>query len=250
MPVELFDKATFESALPKLRGTDKPAWRCIGLDKGEYAYLIVLGANKPASVYVRSSVDQTGWSRATGEDSLRAFVVESIPSCNVCYSNSNQTVKCEDRGTSYYCPKCRRTLQTNELHFRVLSGKANRWTTRLPGWQDRINEIIRFLAKMAVKIDVCPQNQAHGLVRLNKVKKEGPNKGRWFIACGNDKCYFEWMTQRDNDDDQGGLPECPGCEHKTLREFTVKKEGPNKGKKFLKCSDPECAYFQWIEEDN
>lgn len=250
--VEIFDKATFEAALPKLKGTDKPAWRCIGLDKGEYTYLIGLGNGKPAAIYVRSSVDQTGWSRATGEDSLRAFVVEAIPTCNLCYRNGNQVVKCEDRGDHFYCPKCRRQCHGNDLHFKSLSGKVNRWTTRLPGWQDRLNDIIRFLAQMAVKIGPCPRCAEHGLVRLNKVKKEGANKGRWFIACSQEKCHFEWQTQRDNDDDQGqaenALPSCPGCEGNTLREFTVKKEGPNKGRKFFKCSDEKCNYFQWADE--
>jgi hypothetical protein len=249
--VELFNKATFEEALPKLKATNKPAWRCIGLDKGEYAYLISLGSNKPASVYVRSSVDVTGWSRATGEDSIRAFVVESTPSCSVCYRNNNRVVKCEDRNGQFFCPKCNQVRVANDLHFPSLSGKVNRWTTRLPGWQDRMNEIIRFLAQMAVRIDVCPKCSGHGLVRLNKVKKAGPNKGRWFMACKESDCYFEWMTQRDNDDDQEDdtTPRCPGCDGKTIREFTVKKEGPNKGRKFLKCSDQECNYFQWLDEE-
>jgi len=210
--VEIFDKATFETALPKLKGTDKPAWECVGLVGGEYTYLVTLGDTRPARILVRSSVDSTGWSRATGEDSIRVYVVDK--------------------------------------DLKPLSGKANRWTTRLPGWQERMNEIIRFLAKMAIKIGPCPRCGEHGLVRLNKVKKEGPNKGRWFLACREDKCYFEWQTERDHDDDQAdnGLPECPGCEGKTLREFTVKKEGPNKGRKFFKCSDPECAFFQWADE--
>ncbi len=251
--VELFDKATFEAALPKLRGTNTPAWRCIGLDKGEYAYVIPLAKGKPAAIYVRSSVDKTNWSRATGEDSIRAFVVDAVPTCNVCYRNRNETVKCEDKGDHYFCNKCRQTRIGDDLHFKSLSGKVNRWTTRLPGWQDRMMTIVRFLAEMAVKITPCPRCVQHGLVRLNKVKKAGPNKGRWFIACSEEKCYFEWQTQRDNDDDapaeDNSLPECPGCEAKTLKEFTVKKEGPNKGRKFFKCGDPNCNYFQWTDEE-
>lgn len=211
--VEIFDKATFEAALPKLKGTDQPAWRCVGLVNGEYTYLVTLGDSKPAKILVRSSVDQTGWSRATGEDSIRVYVVDK--------------------------------------DMNPLSGKANRWTTRLPGWQERMTEIIRFLAQMAIKIGVCPRCADHGLIRLNKVKKDGPNKGRWFIACKESNCHFEWQN-KDNDDDQqatdDGLPECPGCEAKTLREFTVKKDGPNKGRKFFKCSDVECNYFQWMDE--
>ena len=216
--IELFDKATFEAALPKLKGTDKPAWKCAGLVMGEYVYLFPLGEDKPAQILIRSSVDATGWCRATGEDSIRVYVVDK--------------------------------------NMKPLSGKSHRWTTRLPGWETRLDELIRFLAKMAVKINPCPKCTEHGLTRLNKVKKEGPNKGRWFMACSHDKCYFEWQD-KDHDDDtpakapkgDDALPECPGCEGKTLREFTVKKEGPNKGKKFLKCGDESCGYFQWMDEE-
>lgn len=209
--VELFDKATFEAALPKLKGTNTPAWTCVGLVNGEWTYLVTVGDNKPAKILVRSSVDQTGWSRATGQDSIRVYVVDK--------------------------------------NLKPLSGKANRWTTRLPGWQDRMMEIIRFLAVMAVKICPCPKC-GKDLIRLNKVKKAGINKGRWFLACREEKCYFEWMSARDNDDDKedNDLP-CPGCEGNTVREFVVKKDGPNKNKKFYKCSDEKCNYFQWKEEE-
>lgn len=210
--VEIFDKATFEAALPRLKANDKPAWVCAGLVSGEYVYLITLGDKTPAKILVRSSVDQTNWSRATGEDSIRVYVVDK--------------------------------------DMKPLSGKSNRWTTRLPGWQERMNEIIRFFAKMAIKIGNCPRCSSHGLLRLNKVKKAGPNKGRWFLSCTEKNCYFEWQDI-DNDDNQldvNKLPQCPGCDKHTLREFTVKKDGPNKGRVFLKCSDTDCNYFQWTDE--
>lgn len=207
--VEIFNKETFEAALPKLKGTELPAWKCVGLNAGEYTYLIGLG-EKPAKILVRSSVDQTGWSRATGEDSIRVYVVDA--------------------------------------QMRPLSGKVHRWTTRLPGWQERMNDIIRFLAEMAVKICPCPRCN-EDLLRLNKVKKEGPNKGRWFLACRNNNCYFEWLSQRDNDDEETS-PECPGCGKRTLFQNTVKKEGPNKGRPFMACGNkPECNYFQWMDEE-
>lgn len=212
MPVEIFSKAQFEAALPKIKGTSLPAWQCIGLDKGEYTYVIPLGTppgSKPASILIRSSVDQTGWSRATGEDSIRVYVVE------------NRTGK-------------------------PLSGKVHRWTTRLPGWQDRMMEIVRFLAEMAVKIGECPKCHKD-LTRLGKVKKAGPNKGRWFISCWKCNDHFEWMDKVDADDDNT-LPECPGCDKHTLNEFTVKKEGPNKGKKFFTCADKQCGFFAWADE--
>lgn len=215
--VEIFDKATFEKALPMKKDNSGPAWVCGGLEMGEYVYYIPLGTPDkplPAQVIVRSSVDKTGWSRATGEDSIRIYVVDR--------------------------------------EGRPLSGKANRWTTRLPGWQERMTEIIRFMAEMAVKIDTCPKCHKE-LTRLNKVKKEGPNKGRWFISCRACNDHFEWMG-KDNDDDtpqcgSPGLPPCPGCDGNTMKELTVKKEGPNKGRKFFKCGDEKCGYFQWADEE-
>ena len=42
---------------------------------------------------------------------------------------------------------------------------------------------------------------------------------------------------------------CPKCEVGELTLKTVRKEGPNTGKKFYSCSDREgCNYFSWVEE--
>jgi len=211
-PIDIFDQTTFEKALPVRKDGTGPAWVYGGFDKGEHTYLIPLGSAEkplPAQILVRSSVDQTGWSRATGEDSIRVYVVDK--------------------------------------QGRPLSGKANRWTTRLPGWQQRMNEIIRFMAEMAVKINTCPKCKKD-LTRLNKVKKPGPNKGRWFISCRACNDHFEWLSSDNDDDREDKLPPCPGCSADTLREWTVKKDGPNKGKKFFKCSDDACGFFQWADD--
>lgn len=207
MAVEIFSKDQFEAALPKLKGTDKPAWECAGLMQGEYVYLLPLGKGAVASLLVRSSVDSTGWSRATGEDSLRVYAVGE--------------------------------------NLRPLSGKACRWTTRLPGWQDRLTAVIRFMAKMAVKIRRCPKCEQTW--RLNKVKKAGPNKGRWFLSCPTERCHFEWLD-KDDDDDKDPEVRCPLCDKATTNKFQVRKEGPNKGRWFVKCSDETCGYFEWVEE--
>lgn len=202
MAVDVFDKATFEAALPMKKDGSGPAWECVGLNQGEYVYLIGVGDSKPAKILVRSSVDVTGWSRATGEDSIRVYVTDR--------------------------------------HLKPLSGKANRWTTRLPGWQDRMMTIIRFMAEMAVKIQSCPKCDK-ALLSLFKVKKEGPNKGKWFLSCK--PCgFFEWLKKEEEE-----KLVCPGCSAHTISEFTVKKDGPNRGKKFLSCSDKSCGYFSWVE---
>lgn len=212
MAVDLFDRATFEKALPTRKDGSGPAWVYGGFDLGEHVYLIPLGAKGelPAQIIIRSSIDQTGWSRATGEDSIRILVVD------------------KDR--------------------KPLSGKFNRWTTRRPGWQERINDLIRFMAEMAVKIGPCPK--CCTCTRLAKVKKAGPNKGRWFIscsACQKPNNYFVWMNQKDEDEDE--IPPCPGCGESTLKSLIVKKEGPNKGRPFFRCERVDCNYFQWGDED-
>jgi len=40
--------------------------------------------------------------------------------------------------------------------------------------------------------------------------------------------------------------DCPRCEKGKIRELEVKKEGPNKGKKFKGCSNKSCDFFEWI----
>lgn len=207
MPVEIFSKQQFEDSLPKLKGTDKPAWKCAGLVHGEWVYLIPLGDKKIAHLLVRSSVDSTGWSRATGEDSLRVYAVDK--------------------------------------DLKPLSGKDGRWTTRQPGWQDRLMKVIRFMAEMAVKIGTCPKCNEQNL-RLLKVKKDGPNKGRWFLSCPTNNCHFEWLKQ-EQDEEKDSLVKCPFCDKATTNKFQVKKEGKNKGRWFVKCSDETCKYFEWVE---
>lgn len=209
MPVELFNKETFEKALPNKKDGSGPAWLYGGFDKGEHTYLLPLGekGDLPAQILIRSSIDSTGWSRATGEDSIRVMVVDK--------------------------------------YGKPLSGKFNRHTTRLPGWGDRMMQIVRFMAEMAVKIGECP-NCKKDLTRLAKVKKPGPNKGRWFISCRACNDHFKWLS-KDNDEEE--IPPCPGCNCDSLASFIVKKEGPNKGRPFLKCGKTDCNYFQWTDED-
>jgi len=197
-PVDIFTREQFEDALPKLKADPtKPAWKSVGLDMGEYTYLIPLG-DKPAQIMVRSSVDSSGKSASSGEDSIRCYIVD------------------KDR--------------------KFLGAKISRWTTRLPGWKERMLDIIHQLAKMAVKVTQCPKCDK-ALLRVFKVKKEGPNKGRFFLTCKTCNDYFEWLDHKDSDDDkpekkaEPANPPCPDCGG-VVKRFTVKKEGPNKGRAF------------------
>ena len=74
------------------------------------------------------------------------------------------------------------------------------------------------------------------------------NYGRPFFVCskGFDPCsYFEWGDQK--------IPETPLCEHQQSSQmFTVKKEGPNKNRKFFCCrerdTEKRCKFFKWTED--
>ena len=74
--------------------------------------------------------------------------------------------------------------------------------------------------------------------------------GRPFFVCSKDanRCkYFEWA-------DEIILPKPPCYHNEACKSWTVKKEGPNKGKTFFCCprerNDGQCKFLQWaIEEE-
>lgn len=94
--------------------------------------------------------------------------------------------------------------------------------------------------------DCCPQCKKAELVgRI--VKAEGPNKGTIFLSCsaGKGVCDFALFPPRKQQEAKkplviGNNKEgdcCPDCKKGQLQARTVTKEGPNKGKAFLGCSD-------------
>ena len=107
-------------------------------------------------IRIRSSVDASGVSAGAGEDSIRVFVLD------------------ED-GEPW-------------------GSKAARWVTRQPGWEDRLRTLVTRLLDLIRKADACPGCGVG--TRPFKVRKEGPNKGRWFLRCPNAACHrplFEWL---------------------------------------------------------
>ena len=95
------------------------------------------------------------------------------------------------------------------------------------------------------------------------VRKEGPNTGRQYFGCGRQqggRCnYFQWADEPAPQPGQGGNnvggqaatgPPC-SCGTPSIQ-LTVRKEGPNTGRMFYKCSKPQgqgqCNYFQWADE--
>lgn len=93
MPVEIFTQAAFEDALPKHKVTQQPMCQLIGLVEGEFEYRLPI--DKAVSITIRSSINSSGKSAASGQDSIRAWLVDNA-------------------GTP-------------------LGSKVSKWTTRLPG---------------------------------------------------------------------------------------------------------------------
>ncbi len=94
--------------------------------------------------------------------------------------------------------------------------------------------------------------------RAFRVKKEGPNHGRMFLKCSDRECgNFEWASEASaapgKDTELTHLQEnatpCPAC-GKERKAFRVKKNGPNKGRLFLRCSDHDCNSFEWALSDS
>lgn len=91
------------------------------------------------------------------------------------------------------------------------------------------------------------------------VRKEGPNLGRVFFCCvkpqGEQCGFFQFADEPPRADGnmprqpQGEGPPCPCGLPST--QLTVRKEGPNMGRIFYKCSKPQgeqCGHFQWADE--
>lgn len=114
--IETFTREQFEGALPVHKDTGEPLWKYAGLVQGEHVYRIAIpDTNK--RIVIRSSVRRNGVSAGTGDDSIRLWV---------------------------------------EYHYRKIDkwlplGKLDAWTTRKPGWQDRVTGKLRELWRLALE---------------------------------------------------------------------------------------------------
>jgi len=117
--VEIFTAAEFDMVMREIAPTDA---RCIGVQKGEYVWVIpVLGVGADTiGVFVRSSIRADGASAEAGADSIRAWLGH-IPDGEP------------------YAPKV-----------------LGRWTTRRKGWQIRLRRVVKELVLLARHIRPCP----------------------------------------------------------------------------------------------
>ncbi|MHA2045689.1 MAG: hypothetical protein ACW99G_12905 [Candidatus Thorarchaeota archaeon] len=157
MSVEIFTKEEFEAALPRHKETQEPLWTCEGVHKGEYVYHVSFNHPQEHAILVRSSVKSDGVSAATGQDSIRLLLIST---------------------------------KQNQL----IASKLSKYVTRVTGWQDRLLEQLRFLARIGMKLNLCDC----GSWQVSfKVKKEGPNKGKFFKTCIHQDCNrtkFAFLT--------------------------------------------------------
>src|SRR4051794_25724082 len=88
-----------------------------------------------------------------------------------------------------------------------------------------------------------------GTLSASETRKEGPNLGRLFAKCRH--CgAFRWLSAAATPDAglehlQASATPCPKC-GKRRQAARVSKDGANKGRLFLTCSDPACGGFEWV----
>ncbi len=113
-------------------------------------------AVKPGiAIYVRSSLGPDGLCAESGDDSIRCWLTS------------------DENGTP-------------------LGSKNERWISRVNGWDRRMTETLRTLWRLGTKLRPCPACAVtmHAL----KVKKAGPNAGRFFQSCPKCGRFDGWLT--------------------------------------------------------
>jgi len=156
MTIDRFTKEQFESALPIHKDTNEPLWISLSIKNQEYAYLVPINGGAVA-IEVRSSIDRSEIAADTGKDSIRAWLVDT---------------------------------ETG----RPIGSKVSRWTTRVPGWENRLTDVLRTLWQWRMRAGDCPEcGEPKGIY---KVKKEGKNKGRPFANCRACDNGFVWLDEK------------------------------------------------------
>ena len=152
MSVEIFSKEEFENALPSKDG--QPLWVCLGVIQKEHCYQIEITPD--IFIHIRSSIGINGYSANTGEDSIRAWLVDS--------------------------------------NSKPLGSKVSKWTTRLPGWQDRMLDVLQTLWNWAYQAGYCKECLIPMSVYKVK-KKQSKYYGKVFCKCS--RCGGGWKILDD-----------------------------------------------------
>lgn len=168
--IEQFTTVEFEKALVGI--LDGTAFSALGILDGEYTYAVSV-ENTNKRLLIRSSIDVTGRSAASGEDSIRIWV-------------------------EYWHKKA--------MKWRSLGKDSKAWTTRLPGWEERLKDRLHKCREIALAdkpkpkegAEICPRCGAGMILRKNR------HNGNQFWGCST-------------------FPRCRGTKSYIERTETVKK---------------------------
>jgi hypothetical protein len=158
MATETFSIAEFNQALPKDKQGNALFEKVPNLVYGEHVWVWKM-PNNDIRISVRSSIDASGFAQSTGENSIRLYV-------------------------EYY----------NGNGWQMVSKGPDTYTTRVRGWQVRLEDKIKELYKAKIKPikrSICYE--------LNKVPESyfnySKNAGRPFVASSDKsiKNAFVWM---------------------------------------------------------
>lgn len=134
------DSFTSKEFEAALPSTSSIKWRRGPIDRGEMTYFIDF-SNEYAEIEVRSSLDRWGNSAATGENSIRVNLIA-------------------------------------KREKRAIANKLKNWTTRVFGWEERMNALIQEFIRygnLTSPCEVCPTGRI-----LNIVKEKS---GKLALSC-------------------------------------------------------------------
>jgi hypothetical protein len=112
-----------------------------------------------AGVIIRSSIRESGVSAKVGEDSIRLWLID---------------------------PKTQQPV----------GSKLSKYITRTRNWQERLIKQLRSLYTLGKLVRPCGCGE--GTIKIQKVKKDGENKGKLFSSCSNRTCRvtrFQWVEK-------------------------------------------------------
>jgi hypothetical protein len=153
MSIDQFTKEQFEQVLDNIMPL---GWQSLGMELNEYCYIIEVNAN--ARIHIRSSIGESGIADKVGKDSIRLNL-------------------------EVYQPDFRRSDNYKWIALPKKAITSQRWVTRVPGWERRLEEKVRLYWNVAKEfrqpIEFCSCGKAP-FVGLSKSEK---NSNRPYSSC-------------------------------------------------------------------
>lgn len=106
MPVDIFSIEKFSSALPKHKRTKESLFTHIGVVLGEHCWVCPSPVNPKVRLLIRSSIGEAGYSASAGMDSIKIYIQYE--------RHAGKWFRCSEGPDAY--------------------------TTRVPGWEARLQE--------------------------------------------------------------------------------------------------------------